>query len=453
MQSPDSSCEPSVTVGCTKQANSTQLSVEKGCRGLFRCFLGGPIVACGRENVSRATGWNGHGTYEYGWSLLPDCCDCRGDVGQVSKAKHEAHGLLVAARKRTPNLFARDVFSSTLLMGKFNLDPLWPSLVMWYTLWAAVFTQGPRSSTPSLRANSNVVAYGPFSRANLLRAQEVGLVCKMAVADEGFVSPVANLIDAIRSHLSKSYLSGVLYIHDDMLMDVARVLGHGTPGYLIDSEISTLTQFTVDELEHGDPSSTAWWRAWPSNMTFAAMHRVEADARARSYLGEDLRLRWGNLGRSDMTYVPFVLAPRFLHIASWMVDNGLFLEIALPNIFRFVLMNYTTTAARKTNERLCQRRRARCTVPCHYKSLRAAARKERGTQVKLLKALTRQRENSTDTPLVTLCDFYHPIKANILGPDWRTAFGNVVLHLDLPQHKNKPLASVSTRACHSQKVL
>ena len=382
-------------------------------RGTDNVDVGAPAVAATINDAPRRPSATGALVASRGLPR-PRASIKMGASDAVALRMQESRARVRLAAARGPSRWLNSALRhSTLLMGQFNYNVPFHSLLTWHALWSSVFSR---------YGVANIVCYGPFSAETLTRGTDVGFNLKMSNADRGFVSPIHNLIEALRNYRKHSFLTGLLYVHDDMLMDVAQLpavlIGHAHAGlrYGFAHETAcTGSRYTVDE-----KVKDKWFRSWPSNLTFAAMRRAEADPRAQDFKDDDGRLRWHNPSSgSDAAYVPLSLAHSFLHVGQWLVDNNVFLEIAMPNIFHFIVQrrNREREQGQQTNSGLCgcSSPKDGCMTPCPMLRRRTAAE-----TLRLLHDVWKGNAES--------CMEYHPVKIRELGDLWTEAFNLVVLH-------------------------
>jgi len=196
------------------------------------------------------------------------------------------------------------------------------------------------------------------------------------LSDKGFVSPMDNLLSTLKQYKDNPKINGVLYVHDDMLVNTTHIFGgsgntksQGTET----SEDRTRTIYATHHLHtsfriHPSSSSTAndgnnvsstnlyystpdgfrsdnstklleHLEPWPFNWEcMDKFSKVARDPRSRPFLehddtnGGDPFLLVPHHTQSDFFYVPTRLAEEYEAIAQLLIDHNVFLECGLPRI-------------------------------------------------------------------------------------------------------------------------
>jgi hypothetical protein len=279
---------------------------------------------------------------------------------------------------------SRRRIKDVVLMGQFNFptiaavntnnrndrndeERVKTDLLFWYQKWRQRF--------------DTVVLRGPFPEhlAGDFRANhevDVRPTRQRLLSDKGFVSPMDNLLSTLKQYKNDSKINGVLYVHDDMLVNTTRIFGgssntksqgtgssedrtrtiyathhlrtsfriHPSSSSTIDEEnntsstnlyYSTPDGFRSDNstelLEHLEP--------WPFNwICMDTFSKVAKDPRSRPFLEHD-DTNGGNPfllvpghAQSDFFYVPTSLTEEYEAIAQLLIDHDVFLECGLPRI-------------------------------------------------------------------------------------------------------------------------
>ena len=202
-----------------------------------------------------------------------------------------------------------------------------------------------------------------------------------SLVTRAFVSPMDNLLSTLKQYNDNSKINGVLYVHDDMLVNTTHIFGgsgstksQGTGT----SEDRTRTIYATHHLRtsfriHPSSSSTAndgnnvsstnlyystpdgfrsdnstklleHLEPWPFNWEcMDKFSKVAKDPRSRPFLehddtnGGDPFLLVRGPSQSDFFYVPTRLAEEYEAIAQLLIDHDVFLECGLPRITDILL--------------------------------------------------------------------------------------------------------------------
>jgi hypothetical protein len=226
---------------------------------------------------------------------------------------------------------------------------------------------------------SNVVVRGPFTQHQLRSLNSVhqieaygmdGSRWNHTLHDNGFYSPIANLISTLEAYKSMPGIDGVMYIHDDMLLDVHDMIKtpvENSSSKFPSSKIIASAQATrgsfLDPRAIADNESIArrsynihvdgtfskpngqrffdqkslmesmepW--LWNQKYCIPRLAELARDPRAAPFResnnGSILVPPWEP---SDFLFVPTKFAEDFIEIASLFLEHRVFLECAVPTI-------------------------------------------------------------------------------------------------------------------------
>lgn len=273
-------------------------------------------------------------------------------------------------------------------IGEEDEEGVKKDLLFWYQKWRQRFDK--------------VVLRGPFAdhlvnEFQNLHEIDVRSTRKRLFDDKGFVSPMDNLLSTLKQYKDDPTVNGVLYVHDDMLVNTTNVFLESADKENPDNDDSsdrtrTIYATTVDKEEsrnsfriHPTTSSIAnngddpyaglyystldgfrsdnstelleYLKPWPFN--WECMHRfsqVTKDARAKPLLehddtnGGEPFLLVPEFQQSDMFYVPTRLTDQYEEIAQLLIDHDVFLECGFPKIADFLLGMPPTSPLRQQKQ-------------------------------------------------------------------------------------------------------
>ena len=220
------------------------------------------------------------------------------------------------------------VLRDIVVLGQFNSPerlPL-PMVMRWVTSWRCLSRQ--------------VVVAGPFDGAKLAALQKEVPVLQTA-PDRGWVSPYGALARALEMFRHDEAFHGVLYVHDDLLLNSTLLLRlpFDPRQPLFSSKTPRRTAFSSPrhafEWEGGvaDAGHSYWWNH--PRVGIPKLRAAWADPRARRFQAADGSFSWW-IGQSDMAYVPMRAGGDYIAAAAWLGAHGVFLEIALPSIMMWL---------------------------------------------------------------------------------------------------------------------
>ena len=361
--------------------------------------------------------------------------------------------------KRPPESHRR--IKDVVLMEQFNFPTLWAeneqgddenkkSFIFLYQKWRQKF--------------DTVVLRGPFSEelANEFRTkQEIDMSSTRSSMkqDRGFTSPMDNLLSTLKQYKDVPGVNGVLYIHDDMLVNTTNIFfGNGNEKNGMDrlhtifatAEVgnvtgnayrihiasnddngnkpslyySTLDGIRRKEIREMVKKLNEWpwrpmcmkqfskiaWHCFKNPQNAICKQLIEHDDITNGD-ADDPFLLVAAQHQSDFLYIPTPLADQYEAIAQLLVSYDVFLECGIPKIIDYLLgmpsssrgkgenNNSTTspTDARLSNTKLCTN----------------WERRWRG-KPEMITICAKDRENS-GAPLKNFYSAIHPIKLSKFG--------------------------------------
>ena len=165
---------------------------------------------------------------------------------------------------------SRGPLANIVLLGQFNYDTTFDVVEKWRNIWSKYFT--------------TIIVAGPFSSKTEKRLKAAGIPYHIGRDDEGYVSPYENLVDIMRqlqTHgqnsssallLPSSNFDGVLYMHDDGLLNIKKLL-RGRPALPTDSFVTAdFTHGVGLKQNMGYAIHVEWeWRQWPNGTELSSI--------------------------------------------------------------------------------------------------------------------------------------------------------------------------------------
>ena len=268
---------------------------------------------------------------------------------------------------------------NVVLMGQFNYDSGDgdPAKVLhWVKRWQEVF--------------QTVVVAGPFARATVQSLREHMVSFYVGGDDKGYYSPVSNLARVLQDYSSTAGIDGVLYLHDDAILDMKKLMNGDSsfpvsnimvtfdwaqPGWFKvfkDHRISNQREGVFHQswpewfkaANRRDPPAIFQALPNPENMTrntfMGKTHawkwkgicadgasRALLDPSSQEYQEDDGSIVFPFGGQSDFAFVPIAAANTFVDAAKWLVRSELFLECALPKLVSIVIKRTKGIAVRE----------------------------------------------------------------------------------------------------------
>jgi len=240
---------------------------------------------------------------------------------------------------------SRRRLNNVVLMGQFNWRDIpipgqteWAlvpaeHIMFWHQKWRQYFDR--------------IVVRGPIDGDLLKELQRHRIDAQYGGEDYGYHSPMGNLgatLDAVKDIDS---VSGVLYIHDDMMLNITDLF----QDFDFENQIGATRKFDwnsssgivdTDGTYFGEryDSEYGWWGTCIEG--FQRIHK-DTDPRAKVYKDEDGRIRVPHWQQSDALYVPKRLAKEFGEAAWVAVGNTIFLECGFPKIVHMMVERFNAT--------------------------------------------------------------------------------------------------------------
>ena len=234
-------------------------------------------------------------------------------------------------------------FDNVLLLGQFNYDTNVSLVQHWARRWSQVF--------------SNIHVRGPFSPDNLDALRQCGIQAFYGEEDRGYYSPMKNFGDSLKAAAQVEGIIGVMYVHDDLLVNMTNLVEFGFPWestvmsqlmeqdswrpiirmdgrnevvhYYVPRIRRRRTEFVRNVSVAAGQGPFASWRWWKEVLPGAL--ELSKDKRAEPYLDGEMFPFYGN-AVGDFGYVPTKFASEFSFLADMMVEHRVFLEIGMPTL-------------------------------------------------------------------------------------------------------------------------
>lgn len=223
-----------------------------------------------------------------------------------------------------------------------------------------------------------VLAAGPFSDSQMKQLQENFIVATAYDNDRGYLSPLRNTKDALLSFKNSSKIKGVLYTHDDGIVNVTE-LAMGRYPFPVDKILMTAGTDNLRNIRDvnidPDPNSFLGYRAFPDGHTetfdksasfeswqqmfdnFVMPHwdrwgghwnhlntdycaggqmKLANDPSCQRYQETDGSILYPMWAQSDFAFVPTMYADEFAMAADLHLKHGIWIECAFPKVFDMV---------------------------------------------------------------------------------------------------------------------
>jgi hypothetical protein len=269
---------------------------------------------------------------------------------------------LYAENSTTAVLFSDKAFrryDNVVLVGQFNYNSNADSVIFWVQKWREVF--------------GHVIVRGPFKESNLSILHSHGINAVWGRDDHGYYSPMENLMLSLMEYNNTPGIDGVLYLHDDALLDILEMTGSQYPfpaeNIIVSSkkkktkqdfpfsyhdfrtidDVQALAPYTYRILADGTyitlngtkykqwsglKKSLFPWYWYPK--CIPALTKVSADARSAKYKLPDGTFLVPSPAQADMLFVPMVLAEEYITAAQLMLEYNVFLECGIPTIVQML---------------------------------------------------------------------------------------------------------------------
>ena len=286
------------------------------------------------------------GLYEHGYIELED----------VTRVQFWL-GALIEAGYQFPSFKGRH--RNVAVMGQFNYAD-GHSIITDVIFWA----QKTREFF------SDVVAVGPFNDAQSHVLRENFISVHSCTADNGFYSPLSNLRNLLLEYKNSTSIKGVLYIHNDAIMNVSQLSEDKYPFpthqilsnldeiifrdtkcsscfrnntgsqkhcqlYRIfpDGHFESINKFqTFRSFQEWEEWSACGWFHSRNDYCSGGQIRMATDLALEKLREPDGSIVFTGFGQSDFMFVPVLLAGIFDEAASPHLKHGVWIECAFPKV-------------------------------------------------------------------------------------------------------------------------
>jgi STELLO glycosyltransferases len=246
-----------------------------------------------------------------------------------------------------------------VVMGQFNFNSPLPDVLFWNQKWRQWVNQ--------------LQVRGPFTQDQVEQMGAHGIEAHTGRADRGWVSPMENLMRTCQQYQGKEGITGILYVHDDALVNVSKLFPHEdsehgqhvlatfdimdprnpvSPGLLLargDHSYSILKDGVTFAKASGFQTNSA--AALIASLTFwenhefcvPAFQKASQDPRSKLYHELDGSFLVPGKGQSDFFYVPMKHADVFNQATQLLTDHDVFLECGFPKLLDMLRHGPTKT--------------------------------------------------------------------------------------------------------------
>lgn len=250
----------------------------------------------------------------------------------------------------------RKIHDKVVVMGQFNTEAPTNYVLLWVQKWRELF--------------SNVVVRGRFNETQLFDLQSHGIQARSTVIVEdssrrGWFAPIDNLQRTLQEYKDEKDVEGVLYIHDDALLNMKVILNGSSafpsqeiignskgklgvmqdPSYTNpkswDANFSSTFSFKIHQnktfsklndeqfgaMEELVDSLDPKWSMYSKPECVPALVNLTIDPRSKPYreVDDESLLINGNT-QSDFLYVPTKIANEWITVSKLFLDVGVYLE-------------------------------------------------------------------------------------------------------------------------------
>ena len=251
--------------------------------------------------------------------------------------------------------FVRRRYNNVVLMGQFNYGLDLDSVIFWNQKWRETFY--------------HTVVRGPFNEIQIAEMSRHGIDAHYGDKDSGFFSPVENLALTLRQYKDVEGIDGVLYAHDDALINIQNLTmgltafpSHAIIGTdhdelpmpyedmtkVMDAKAHSRVSYSIHQ--NGTFSNAQGhnfqndWKALARSLVSFPGYRlcipplmnVAADPSTNRYKNEEGALLVPAVTQADFFYVPMALVGSFIDAAELMIKHKVFLECAFPTIVQML---------------------------------------------------------------------------------------------------------------------
>jgi hypothetical protein len=219
-------------------------------------------------------------------------------------------------------------------MGQFNYEQNTDHILFWHQKWRQWFNR--------------IVVRAPMNDKQKLELERHGILAYAGRSDKGFTSPIENLASTLQQYKNDKTVSGILYAHDDMLLNPTKYFNNFTfgsnniltsydppntnPHFILFKMYTDGTFSRSPHFETRISKEELLSATFAKSSRFNGYPKVFNDARSKFMLNSDGSLEGVGTKQSDVLYISTSLADDFDRLAEVLVDNDLFLETSLPLI-------------------------------------------------------------------------------------------------------------------------
>lgn len=249
------------------------------------------------------------------------------------------------------------------VMGQFNFNSQPEFVIFWVQKWREWFR--------------HVVVRGPFNQSTFSELRSHGISVYQGIDDRGRVSPMDNLKETLHEFKHDKGIDGVLYIHDDALLNISAfmnthrespdsIIGSLRVGVLPNSykdhrfidDVDSLSRTSYRILSDGSFAKADGQKfasnevnelistlmPWLFQQCIPQMANVAQSKLFQPYKEPDGSFTVPSPTQADMLLVPTRLADEYAHAAQILVDAQLFLECGFPTIVQMLQINANASA-------------------------------------------------------------------------------------------------------------
>ena len=211
--------------------------------------------------------------------------------------------------------------NSFLMMGQFNYNLTSNNISNWIDSWSKV-----------IEAKNIIMAVPDCESHDYPKINSSSYLCYES--DYGYYSPYINIAKVLKI----SDTSGILYIHDDMLISSSLRKKLGKSSWTITSEIGSQSHDIIRIYKNGTISTNdtfhKQWPHWNGCLnTFIEIMNDPANSAFLHELNDDAAFIKAKFGQSDLLYAYFPNHQQkeyFINILGLFAKHKLFLECAIP---------------------------------------------------------------------------------------------------------------------------
>lgn len=226
-----------------------------------------------------------------------------------------------------------------------------------------------------------VVAVGPFSNSQMKAFQDESIIAKSNDYDhnaqKGFFSPLGNLRDMLLAFKNSTMIDGVLYAHDDAILNITELsqgqypfptskIMHTFPAIRVRDGIAPEGRFvyrafpdghfepidknvSFESLDSMFRGRIRWYHAFKPYCSGGQILLAQ-DPSSLKYRESDGSMLFPQNGQSDFMFVPTKYADQFAEAAELHLKHSIFIECAFPKVLDIICQR---TSAETRGVKLC----------------------------------------------------------------------------------------------------